>query len=162
MPETRRGQALVLAALAAFQAFAALYFTADALAESGGSGLGLLDIAIAMALLAGTVLGAVAARRLLREAGRQDAQLAVARGAIGALLQQRFDSWGLSAAEPEVALFAIKGCPIGEIAALRGSAEGTVRSQLSQVYAKAGVGGQAALMAAFLDDLVEARIGVGD
>ena len=62
----------------------------------------------------------------------------------------------MSRAERDVATFALKGCTIGEIAALRGSAEGTVRAQLSQVYAKAGVSSHALLMATFLDELVEA------
>jgi DNA-binding NarL/FixJ family response regulator len=45
---------------------------------------------------------------------------------------------------------------VAEIARLRGAAAGTVRSQLSQVYAKAGVTSQAMLVSLFIDDLLDA------
>lgn len=60
----------------------------------------------------------------------------------------------LTAAECDVALFALKGCDAAEIARLRGAAQGTVRAQLSQVYAKAGVTSQAGLVSLFLEDLL--------
>ena len=55
---------------------------------------------------------------------------------------------------PSGALFALKGCDVAEIAQLRGAAQGTVRAQLSQVYAKAGVTSQAGLVSLFLEDLL--------
>jgi DNA-binding CsgD family transcriptional regulator len=61
----------------------------------------------------------------------------------------------LTAAEADVALFAIKGCDAAEIAHLRGAALGTVRAQLTRVYAKAGVNSQSALVALFLDELID-------
>ena len=67
----------------------------------------------------------------------------------------KFQGWGLSASEAEVALFAIKGFQVAEIARLRGLASGTVRSQLRQVYAKAGVNSRSMLLALFFDDLLE-------
>ena len=71
------------------------------------------------------------------------------------MLDERFAHWGLSAAEAEVALFSLKGCSIGEIASLRGSAPGTVRSQLSKVYAKAGVADRAGLATSFIEELID-------
>ena len=53
-----------------------------------------------------------------------------------------------------MALFALKGCDIAEIAALRGSAAGTVRAQLTRVYAKASVDSQSGLIALFLEELI--------
>ena len=79
----------------------------------------------------------------------------MARGAMAQLIELRFAEWNLTRSESEVALFAIKGSTIPDIARLRGSAEGTVRSQLSQVYAKAGVANQTMLLAVFLDDLID-------
>lgn len=137
------------------QATAALYFLADAVQESGGR-LALADFVVGIALLAGTLFGGMMVRRLLAEAQRREAVLALARGALGDLIQQRFAAWRLSQAEAEVALFALKGCTIADIARIRGSASGTVRSQLSQVYTKAEVTGQPMLMSLFLDELVDA------
>jgi DNA-binding CsgD family transcriptional regulator len=70
------------------------------------------------------------------------------------LLAVRFAEWGLSRAEAEVALFTLKGCSISEIARLRNSAEGTVRSQLSRVYSKANISGQTMLVAHFIEELI--------
>jgi DNA-binding NarL/FixJ family response regulator len=55
-----------------------------------------------------------------------------------------------------VALFALKGCETPEIAELRQVAEGTVRAQLTSIYAKAGVSSRHALSSLFLEDLIEA------
>jgi DNA-binding NarL/FixJ family response regulator len=55
----------------------------------------------------------------------------------------------------DVALFAIKGCDAAEIAHLRGAALGTVHAKLTRVYAKAGVNSQSALVALFLDELID-------
>ena len=60
----------------------------------------------------------------------------------------------MSAGESEVALFAIKGCSVSEIALLRNTATGTVRSQLSQIYAKAGVTSQSMLTSIFIEELL--------
>jgi DNA-binding CsgD family transcriptional regulator len=51
------------------------------------------------------------------------------------LVTQRFAEWGLTAAEADVALFALKGFDTAGIAELRGAAHGTVSAQLAQVYA---------------------------
>ena len=70
------------------------------------------------------------------------------------LICLRFEEWQLAAAKAAVALFALKGCDAPEIARLRGAASGTVRAQLSAVYAKAGVSSQAALVSLFIEDLL--------
>jgi DNA-binding CsgD family transcriptional regulator len=105
-------------------------------------------------LLAGIILGAAYIMRLLREARIREISVAVAQGALSQILSQRFVDWGLSAAEADVALFALKGCTVAEIADMRSAAQGTVRAQLSQVYAKAGVSSQPMLMSLFLEDLL--------
>ena len=148
---TRTATAIVLVIL---QAIAAVYFLIDGVVE----GYAAADIVVGIGLLAGIAFGGIALRRLLAEADRRDQALAAARGALTAIMHERFGEWRLSPAEAEVALFALKGCPIGEIAAMRGAAQGTVRAQLSQVYGKAGVNGQPGLMALFLDELIEAPL----
>ena len=109
----------------------------------------------AVGLLLGVLFGALQVRWLIMRARQDEAAVATARGAMTELIKLRFADWQLTAAEADVALFALKGCDIAEIAGLRSVAEGTVRAQLARVYAKAGVRSQVALMALFVDELVE-------
>ena len=157
-PATRGGgPTAVVALVVAIQALAAVFFLADALGDvlqDGVSGHVAIEALIAFALVAGVVLGAWHMRTLLAEARRREDALAIASGALAEHVDHRFDDWGLTSAERDVALFALKGCDIGEIARLRGSAQGTVRAQLSQVYAKAGVTSHAALVSLFFEDLL--------
>jgi len=53
-----------------------------------------------------------------------------------------------------IGLMAIKGLDLAEIAAVRGAAQGTVRAQLTRIYAKAGVSGRAQFAAYFVEDLL--------
>jgi len=94
-------------------------------------------------------------RSLIERARQDQALLAAARGAMGALIRARFAEWHLTAAEADVALFAIKGLDVSEIAGLRGSAQGTVRAQLTRIYAKAGTTSQTGLIALFMDELID-------
>ncbi|WP_237392274.1 helix-turn-helix transcriptional regulator [Aurantiacibacter rhizosphaerae] len=143
---------------------AALYFLADGIDDIAAqlrSGLeieAIMECAVAVALLAGTIMGARYTRVLLADAQRNEAALNVARGAMADLIRLRFEQWNLTGSERDVALFAIKGATIPEIARLRGSAEGTVRSQLSQIYNKAQVSNQTMLLALFLDELIDPLI----
>ena len=157
----QRRAALAASAFVALQGIAALYFLGDGIDDIAAqmrSGIGvepIMECVIAVALLAGTILGARYTQRLLADARRSERALGMARGAMAQLIEMRFAEWNLTRSEGEVALFAIKGSTIPDIARLRGSAEGTVRSQLSQVYAKAGVANQTMLLALFLDDLID-------
>lgn len=139
------------------QAIAAVFFVADALGDLGEDGVTLhiaIEGLIAFALLAGVILGASHTRLLLAEAHRRETALAIARGALAEHLSARFGEWELTPAESEVALFALKGCDASEIAKMRNAAQGTVRAQLSSIYAKAGVSSQAALVSLFFDELL--------
>lgn len=143
------------------QAVAAAYFVIDGIDDVLSqlrSGLTLeiaMECLVALALLAAVVSGAHELRRLGREARRRNEALLAARGAMAQLLALRFAQWGLSPAERDVAQFALKGSSIPEIARMRRAAEGTVRSQLSQIYAKAGVSSQSMLIALFIEDLLD-------
>jgi DNA-binding NarL/FixJ family response regulator len=150
-----------VAVAVAVQAVATVFFLADAIADVVlGSAKGMsvyhgMELLISLALVAGVLMGMWLMRRLLAETRRQEAALAVARGALADLIASRFAEWKLTEAEQEVALFALKGCDVAEIARLRHSAAGTVRAQLSHVYTKAGVTGQAMLMSLFVEDLLD-------
>jgi DNA-binding CsgD family transcriptional regulator len=141
------------------QLLATIIFLVDVLGEarSGRMGLHILvEAAATLALLAGVLFGAAQIRALILAARHDTAAVATARGAMAGLVRLRFAEWRLTAAEADVALFALKGCDIAEIAALRHTAAGTVRAQLASVYAKAGVNSQVALIALFVEDLVDA------
>lgn len=95
---------------------------------------------------------------LLRRKAHLESQVSIAAGAFHDIMSAHFDSWRLSPAERDVAMFAIKGFSIAETARLRGSAEGTIKSQLNAVYRKAGVAGRGALLGLLIDDLIEVPV----
>ena len=82
-----------------------------------------------------------------------------ARGAFLDLLDEHLTRWALTTAERDVALLAIKGLSIAEIAALRNTREGTVKAQSAAVYRKAGVSGRAQLLSLFVEDLMAGPVG---
>ncbi|SFI62005.1 helix-turn-helix transcriptional regulator [Jannaschia pohangensis] len=114
----------------------------------------LIEIGAALGLILGTAMGIVALRRSDARRHRVEEQLKVASGAFSALIAQRFDEWALTSAERDVALFSIKGLNLSEMAALRGTSEGTIKAQTAAVYRKAGVSGRAQLLSLFVDDLM--------
>ncbi len=73
---------------------------------------------------------------------------------LAAAIDEQFASWGLTAAESQVALFLLKGLSLKEIANMREVSERTVRQQAQSVYRKAGLSGRADLSAFFLEDLM--------
>jgi DNA-binding CsgD family transcriptional regulator len=154
-------KATAMTIVVALQALAAMLFLADFAADvanEGWTGHLAVEGLAALALLAAVVAGAVQVRTLIDQARQDDLAVALSRQAIGELVQRRFAEWKLTAAEADVALFAIKGCDAAEIARMRGAALGTVRAQLTRVYAKAGVNSQSALVALFLDELIDPGI----
>ncbi len=169
MPQLRSGDAGIARNLAdrrvvfpvtvmVLQVVAAVFFIVDGIQEQAAQanlGLGLMECLIAFALLAGVVLSSRYVVRLTRELHWQKLSLARARRALADHITLRFQEWRLTPGEGEVALFALKGCDVAEIARLRGAAPGTIRSQLSQIYAKAGVSSQAMLVSLFIEDLLD-------
>ena len=120
-----------------------------------------LEIAAALGLILGLMFGAVAlnasmrARRMAEHTRRAaERKLRLASGAFLDLVTARFDEWALTPAERDVAMFALKGMSIGEIAALRATSEGTVKAQTAAIYRKAGVTSKAQFFSLFIDDLL--------
>lgn len=154
-------RATALALILALQAMAAVFFVGDVVADVTFEGVDLhlvLEAVVAFALILGVVFGAFEMRRTLERAERSDTALSAARGAMTDLIETRFAEWGLTPAENEVALLALKGFDAAEIAGLRGAASGTVRAQLARVYAKSGVASRAELLSIFMDDLIAAPV----
>ncbi len=113
-----------------------------------------IELAAVLALALGTALTVIEIRRVLSRQSRVEAQLRVASGAFLDLLDEHFDDWGLTPSEREVALLAIKGLSIADIARVRNTKEGTVKAQSNAIYSKAGVTGRPQLLSLFIDDLM--------
>ncbi len=113
-----------------------------------------LELSAALGLTLGVGLGIWALRRAVRDRNLAQERLRRASGAFMNLLEERFVEWGLTPAEKDVALFAIKGMATAEIAVLRATSEGTVKAQTNAIYRKAGVTGRSQLLSLFIDDLM--------
>lgn len=156
-PGLRADRRHLIAALAALQAGAAVFFLADIVADLAQGATALhsaAESAAVVALLLSSAVLAVEFRRRSRRLARAEAQVRLASGAFAAILRERFEDWDLTPAEQEVAVLALKGLQIAEIARLRGRAEGTVKAQLASVYAKAGVSGRPQFLSLFIEDLL--------
>lgn len=114
----------------------------------------LLEVGASVGLVLGVFLGGVMLRRVLIQRNAAEERLRRASGAFLDLLEERFAEWGLTTAERDVALFAIKGMSTAEIATLRSTSEGTVKAQTNAIYRKAGVTGRPQLLSLFIDDLM--------
>lgn len=115
----------------------------------------MLEIGAAVGLVLGLVLGGVLIVSSLRARNLAQERLRRASGAFMDLLEERFTLWGLTPAERDVALFAIKGLSTAEIATLRQTSEGTVKAQTNAIYRKARVTGRPQLLSLFIEDLIE-------
>jgi len=156
-----RGAALIFVFVVQF--LCALFFISDIVLSMLGMVLvpiswGLhetLEIAAVLSLTLGLWMAGLALLRAQRDQRRAQEQLRRASGAFMTVLAERFDDWGLTPAERDVALFAIKGLSTAEIAALRSTSEGTVKAQSNAIYRKAGVNGRGQLLSLFIDDLMQ-------
>jgi DNA-binding CsgD family transcriptional regulator len=119
----------------------------------------LMEMGAGVGLLLGLGLGAVLVLRSFKELHRAEARLEKASAAFVDLLNARFDEWGLTEAERDVAMFAIKGLSVQEMAKLRETSEGTVKSQTAAIYRKANVTGRPQLLSLFIEDMMGAEGG---
>jgi DNA-binding CsgD family transcriptional regulator len=92
--------------------------------------------------------------RLIIENRQFRSLLGIASGEFLIILGGKFTDWKLSASEREVALLLIKGLSIQEIADIRETKTGTIKSQCSSIYRKADVKGRNELVAYFVEDLL--------
>ena len=95
---------------------------------------------------------ALAAQAAEREAWRAGAEAAIE--GFGRAVDERFESWGLTPTEREIALRLLKGHSHKHIAYETGRSERTVRQHAVAIYEKSGLAGRAELAAYFLDDLL--------
>lgn len=85
------GNIIPVVLIVALQAFAGLFFIADALSDDGSQDTAgfenILETSVALALLAGTILGAIYVYRLVKEIRLRSSAVAVARGAMSSLIR---------------------------------------------------------------------------
>lgn len=160
---TRSGnrRAAFLAVLLAVQALCAVFFVGDVISDVGSGEIDLhsaFEGVVALMLVAGVVLGGLEMRRTLERNQRAEAALSVASGAFAELIESYFENWSLTPAEADVAMLALKGFDVAEIASFRAAAQGTVRAQLTRVYAKAGVSNRTQLVGLFVEELLGGRL----
>ena len=159
---TRAGAYLLLLLV---QAVCALFFVADILLSVVGiypvplawTTREMMEVGALIGLLLGLVFGGLLVWRAFGDLRRAEARLERANAAFIDLLNARFDEWGLTTAERDVALFAIKGLSVQDIARLRETSEGTVKAQTAAIYRKADVTGRPQLLSLFIEDLMGAE-----
>lgn len=156
---SKERRATVLAAVIIVQALCATFFVADVIGdflEDGRlEGAHVVVEAVAAAALAtGVVFLMLELRRLLGRMDRMEIGLRSARGEMWEVVEMFFDRWALSPAERDVALLILKGIDTEAIAAIRGTAKGTVRAQSAAIYAKASVDGRGQFVSLFLEELL--------
>ncbi len=157
-PQQAEGRPLGLVALILFQCFCTAFFVYDVTLDLDEGVASLLHMLPECAATVGLVLGVGfevhALVVLLRRQARMAQSLGVAAGAMAEVMEAHFRRWGLTPSEQDVATFTIKGFSIAEIAELRGSAEGTVKTHLNAIYRKAGVQGRGQLVSVLIEDLL--------
>jgi DNA-binding CsgD family transcriptional regulator len=156
----RKGKALALSGFLVVQAGSAAFLALDVIADLGAWDLLAdenlhhgIELAAVAGLIVGIGLTAVEIRRIKTRQRRIEAQLKVASGAFLDLLEEHFEAWALTPSERDVALFAIKGLSIAEIAGMRHTKEGTIKAQCNAIYGKAGVSGRQQLLSLFIEEL---------
>jgi DNA-binding NarL/FixJ family response regulator len=95
---------------------------------------------------------ALRAHKAERDAWRESARRALE--GLGSAIDSRFQEWGLTPTEREIALLLMKGHSHKRIANLTGRKERTVRQHSVVIYQKAGLSGRSGLAAFFLEDLM--------
>lgn len=114
----------------------------------------LVEIGAVVGLVLGMAVSASLLFKALQRQKQVEDNLRIASGAFMEVLEERFQEWELTPAERDVALFAIKGLSISEIASVRSTSEGTVKAQTNAIYRKAGVSGRSQLLSVFIDELI--------
>lgn len=113
---------------------------------------------IALVTLVGFVLGGALIWRSVGAMQTRNSEnqrlLRSARGEFFEMLTLQFERWELTEAERDVALLTVKGLSVTEIAEMRNTTVGTVKSQNNAIYKKAGVKSRTQLLGVLIEDLL--------
>jgi DNA-binding CsgD family transcriptional regulator len=140
----------------------ALAFLSELVGEITGyylfSASWLVHEVIALATFAGFLIGGFLIWRSYQSSRESHAHmerlLRSAQGEFFEMLNLQFDRWQLSEAERDVALLTVKGMTVSEIAGLRNTSEGTIKSQNNSIYRKAKVRSRTQLLGKLIDQLL--------
>ena len=134
MSETQARWSLGLAALVAAQVFCAVFFLIDVVEDfRADPGVGwhlTIELFATLCLIAAIVVEIRIMVRILRRQAHLERSVSIASSAMQDVIDAYFDAWNLTPTEQDVATFMVKGLSISEIAEIRGSAEGTIKSRL--------------------------------
>jgi DNA-binding CsgD family transcriptional regulator len=151
-----------LVALILFQGLCSMFFVFDVIEDLREGTVPLVhmlpEIGATLGLIIGILFEVQSLLALLRRQAHMEKSLGVAAGALAELMEDYFREWGLTPSEQDVAAFTIKGYAIAEIAEMRGSAEGTVKTHLNAIYRKAGVPGRGQLVSLLIEDLLNSPL----
>lgn len=157
----RSSKTLALSGLLVVQAGCATFFLVDVIADFHGVNLLVnesihngVELIAVVALILGIAMTALQIQRIRARQRRVEAQLRIASGAFLELLDEHFELWALTPSERDVALLSIKGLSIADIAKIRQTKEGTIKSQSNAIYSKAGVTGRQQLLSLFIEELM--------
>lgn len=161
MSESKRTDKAFYAGVAVYAA-SALAFLSELIGEITGyylfSASWLVHEIIALATFFGFLVGGFLIWRSYRVSQRNQEEverlLRSAQGEFFEMLFLQFDKWGLSEAEKDVALLTVKGMSVSEIAQLRNTSQGTIKSQNNAIYRKADVRGRTQLLGKLIDRLL--------
>jgi len=148
--------------LVAFQALCGAYFLWEILASILGlptlplrwQTRELVQIGASLGLVLGAVMGISLAVSASRETKRATNARRVTSGEFSTLVEEYFATLSLTPAETEIAWFLLKGMSTSEIALLRETAEGTVKTQCTAIYRKAGVNSKSQLFSLLVEDVL--------
>lgn len=113
----------------------------------------ILELLAILGIVAGSTVTLLMLRMVERRNQRVEEQLAVAAGMFQEFVQEKYREWGLSSSERDVATLIIKGFSIAEIAAIRNTSIGTIKSQNTAIYRKSGLSGKSQFISYFLEEL---------
>ncbi|MGB7271108.1 MAG: LuxR C-terminal-related transcriptional regulator [Albidovulum sp.] len=160
-PSTLKRRGAIIAALIFVQSICVAFFLVDVIHDLAALPLTQwislylsIELAANLALIAGIVFEGFYLRHLLRRQAQAERAISVASGALHEVMEDYFEQWGLTPAEADIASFTVKGFSISEIASLRGSAEGTVKTHLNAIYRKSGLAGRGQLVGLLVEELL--------
>lgn len=108
-----------------------------------------------VALLAGVVFEAFYLMALLRRKASLERSVGFASSALQDVIESHFNEWNLTGSERDVATLMVKGLSIAEIAQIRGSAEGTVKAHLNNIYRKSKARNRAEVLSNIMDAMLD-------
>lgn len=146
----------VFMAAAFLQIICGIIFVGDILVDiQQGSQHSWLEVAGVVALIIGAGLNLIAASRIIERNKKVESELSVASGAFTQVMETRFNEWGLTVSERDVALLTIKGVSMSDIAQIRSTKSGTIKAQSAAIYKKVGVNNRAELVSVVVEELID-------